>query len=160
MEYDIVEAPEFCLQGCVDVPTPQNPLLPLQNPKSSFLSAEKRARLKRNPVKVRFAEEVLVNGHTQVQAPHAHIHTVFNVILFTNVFFFFFTFVCKKLKLKPAMCVSRETLFSSSPMCLRCTWRMGKPKPLNLIRPPQSRFVLSISTLFSKKRFLNLFSYY
>ncbi|KAM9470322.1 uncharacterized protein frmpd1b isoform 2-T2 [Clarias gariepinus] len=35
------------------------------NPKSSFLSAEKRARLKRNPVKVRFAEEVLVNGHTQ-----------------------------------------------------------------------------------------------
>lgn len=35
-------------------------------PKSSFLTAEKRARLKTNPVKVRFAEEVLVNGHTQV----------------------------------------------------------------------------------------------
>ncbi|KAG7329258.1 hypothetical protein KOW79_007432 [Hemibagrus wyckioides] len=35
------------------------------NPKSSFMSAEKRARLRRNPVKVRFAEEVLVNGHTQ-----------------------------------------------------------------------------------------------
>ncbi|XP_078532430.1 FERM and PDZ domain-containing protein 1 isoform X2 [Lissotriton helveticus] len=34
-------------------------------PKSSFLTAEKRARLKCNPVKVRFAEEVLVNGHTQ-----------------------------------------------------------------------------------------------
>ncbi|XP_071587900.1 FERM and PDZ domain-containing protein 1 isoform X1 [Heliangelus exortis] len=34
-------------------------------PKSSFLTAEKRARLKMNPVKVRFAEEVLVNGHTQ-----------------------------------------------------------------------------------------------
>ncbi|NWH77463.1 FRPD1 protein, partial [Piaya cayana] len=34
-------------------------------PKSSFLTAEKRARLKTNPVKVRFAEEVLVNGHTQ-----------------------------------------------------------------------------------------------
>ncbi|NXI61010.1 FRPD1 protein, partial [Anseranas semipalmata] len=34
-------------------------------PKSSFLTAEKRARLKINPVKVRFAEEVLVNGHTQ-----------------------------------------------------------------------------------------------
>ncbi|NXG69358.1 FRPD1 protein, partial [Baryphthengus martii] len=32
-------------------------------PKSSFLTAEKRARLKTNPVKVRFAEEVLVNGH-------------------------------------------------------------------------------------------------
>ncbi|XP_072519046.1 uncharacterized protein frmpd1b isoform X2 [Salminus brasiliensis] len=35
------------------------------NPKSSFMSAEKRARLRRNPVKVRFAEEVVVNGHTQ-----------------------------------------------------------------------------------------------
>ncbi|KAF7241201.1 FERM and PDZ domain-containing protein 1 [Varanus komodoensis] len=34
-------------------------------PKSSFLTAEKRARLKTNPVKVRFAEEVVVNGHTQ-----------------------------------------------------------------------------------------------
>ncbi|NXI42388.1 FRPD1 protein, partial [Galbula dea] len=34
-------------------------------PKSSFLTAEKRARLKTNPVKVHFAEEVLVNGHTQ-----------------------------------------------------------------------------------------------
>ncbi|KAM9214004.1 FERM and PDZ domain-containing protein 1 [Leptosomus discolor] len=34
-------------------------------PKSSFLTAEKRARLKTNPVKVRFAEEVMVNGHTQ-----------------------------------------------------------------------------------------------
>ncbi|NWW42514.1 FRPD1 protein, partial [Pedionomus torquatus] len=34
-------------------------------PKSSFLTEEKRARLKTNPVKVRFAEEVLVNGHTQ-----------------------------------------------------------------------------------------------
>ncbi|NWQ96782.1 FRPD1 protein, partial [Burhinus bistriatus] len=37
-------------------------------PKSSFLTAEKRARLKTNPVKVRFAEEVLVNGHTQVNS--------------------------------------------------------------------------------------------
>ncbi|NXY09421.1 FRPD1 protein, partial [Pteruthius melanotis] len=34
-------------------------------PKSSFLTAEKRARLKTNPVKVRFAEEVLLNGHCQ-----------------------------------------------------------------------------------------------
>ncbi|NWY06505.1 FRPD1 protein, partial [Nothoprocta ornata] len=34
-------------------------------PKSSFLTAEKRAKLKTNPVKVRFAEEVLVNGHSQ-----------------------------------------------------------------------------------------------
>ncbi|XP_048358712.1 FERM and PDZ domain-containing protein 1 [Sphaerodactylus townsendi] len=37
----------------------------LGGPKSSFLTAEKRARLKSNPVKVRFAEEVVVNGHTQ-----------------------------------------------------------------------------------------------
>ncbi|NXA43187.1 FRPD1 protein, partial [Eudromia elegans] len=34
-------------------------------PKSSFLTAEKRAKLKTNPVKVRFAEEVVVNGHSQ-----------------------------------------------------------------------------------------------
>uniref|UniRef100_A0A6I8NPE5 FERM and PDZ domain-containing protein 1 n=1 Tax=Ornithorhynchus anatinus TaxID=9258 RepID=A0A6I8NPE5_ORNAN len=34
-------------------------------PKSSFLTEEKRARLKINPVKVHFAEEVLVNGHSQ-----------------------------------------------------------------------------------------------
>ncbi|KAM3867365.1 uncharacterized protein frmpd1b [Diretmus argenteus] len=37
----------------------------MTNPKSSIMSAEKRARLKSNPVKVRFAEEVVVNGHTQ-----------------------------------------------------------------------------------------------
>ncbi|XP_075458911.1 FERM and PDZ domain-containing protein 1 isoform X1 [Ascaphus truei] len=35
------------------------------SPKSSFLTAEKRARLRSNPVKVRFAEEVIVNGHCQ-----------------------------------------------------------------------------------------------
>ncbi|KAG9347178.1 hypothetical protein JZ751_006105 [Albula glossodonta] len=34
-------------------------------PKSSFMTAEKRARLRSNPVKVRFAEEVVVNGHAQ-----------------------------------------------------------------------------------------------
>ncbi|XP_005382920.1 PREDICTED: FERM and PDZ domain-containing protein 1 isoform X1 [Chinchilla lanigera] len=34
-------------------------------PKSSFLTDEKRARLKTNPVKVHFAEEVLVSGHSQ-----------------------------------------------------------------------------------------------
>ncbi|NWS88063.1 FRPD1 protein, partial [Toxostoma redivivum] len=38
---------------------------PSGGPKSSFLTAEKRARLKTNPVKVRFAEEVLLNGHSQ-----------------------------------------------------------------------------------------------
>uniref|UniRef100_A0A8C5KMD0 FERM and PDZ domain-containing protein 1 n=1 Tax=Jaculus jaculus TaxID=51337 RepID=A0A8C5KMD0_JACJA len=35
-------------------------------PKSSFLTEEKRARLKTNPVKVHFAEEVLVSGQNQV----------------------------------------------------------------------------------------------
>ncbi|XP_041840030.1 FERM and PDZ domain-containing protein 1 [Melanotaenia boesemani] len=34
-------------------------------PKSSFITPEKRAKLKSNPVKVHFAEEVEVNGHTQ-----------------------------------------------------------------------------------------------
>ncbi|XP_049751751.1 FERM and PDZ domain-containing protein 1 isoform X1 [Elephas maximus indicus] len=34
-------------------------------PKSSFLTEEKRARLKTNPVKVHFAEEVLISGHGQ-----------------------------------------------------------------------------------------------
>lgn len=38
----------------------------LQGPKSSFITPEKRAKLKSNPVKVRFAEEVVVNGHSQV----------------------------------------------------------------------------------------------
>ncbi|KAF7668018.1 hypothetical protein LDENG_00036900 [Lucifuga dentata] len=37
----------------------------MTNPKSSIMSAEKRARLRSNPVKVHFAEEVVVNGHTQ-----------------------------------------------------------------------------------------------
>lgn len=36
-------------------------------PKSSFLTEEKRARLKTNPVKVHFAEEVLVSAHSQVR---------------------------------------------------------------------------------------------
>ncbi|XP_060687918.1 sodium- and chloride-dependent neutral and basic amino acid transporter B(0+)-like [Hemiscyllium ocellatum] len=34
-------------------------------PKSSFITEEKRARLKSNPVKVHFAEEVIVNGQIQ-----------------------------------------------------------------------------------------------
>lgn len=36
-------------------------------PKSSFLTEEKRARLKTNPVKVHFAEEVLVSAQSQVR---------------------------------------------------------------------------------------------
>ncbi|KAL6467171.1 hypothetical protein MHYP_G00249750 [Metynnis hypsauchen] len=34
-------------------------------PKSSFITPEKRAKLKSNPVKVHFAEEVVVNSHSQ-----------------------------------------------------------------------------------------------
>uniref|UniRef100_A0A3B4B394 FERM domain-containing protein n=1 Tax=Periophthalmus magnuspinnatus TaxID=409849 RepID=A0A3B4B394_9GOBI len=36
-----------------------------QGPKSSFITPEKKAKLKCNPVKVRFAEEVEVNGQSQ-----------------------------------------------------------------------------------------------
>uniref|UniRef100_A0A8P4JX81 FERM and PDZ domain containing 4 n=1 Tax=Dicentrarchus labrax TaxID=13489 RepID=A0A8P4JX81_DICLA len=40
-----------------------SPLLSLQkSPKSAFISAAKKAKLKTNPVKVRFAEEVIING--------------------------------------------------------------------------------------------------
>ncbi|XP_033948799.1 FERM and PDZ domain-containing protein 1 isoform X1 [Pseudochaenichthys georgianus] len=49
------------LEDCINVTV----LRHMTNPKSSIMSAEKRARLRSNPVKVRFAEEVVVNGHTQ-----------------------------------------------------------------------------------------------
>ncbi|XP_060936243.1 FERM and PDZ domain-containing protein 1 [Limanda limanda] len=49
------------LEDCITVTV----LRYMTNPKSSIMSAEKRARLRSNPVKVRFAEEVVVNGHTQ-----------------------------------------------------------------------------------------------
>ncbi|KAM9741354.1 uncharacterized protein frmpd1b isoform 1-T1 [Menidia menidia] len=49
------------LDDCINVTI----LRHMTNPKSSIMSAEKRARLRSNPVKVRFAEEVVVNGHTQ-----------------------------------------------------------------------------------------------
>ncbi|KAG7265246.1 hypothetical protein CRUP_033647 [Coryphaenoides rupestris] len=35
---------------------------PYPSPKSAFISAAKKAKLKSNPVKVRFAEEVIING--------------------------------------------------------------------------------------------------
>ncbi|KAI1899285.1 hypothetical protein AGOR_G00060230 [Albula goreensis] len=40
---------------------------PYPSPKSAFISAAKKAKLKSNPVKVRFAEEVIING----QVPEA-----------------------------------------------------------------------------------------
>lgn len=57
-----------CLLLCCDLLCKPNALVFQGGPKSSFLTAEKRARLKTNPVKVRFAEEVVVNGHSQVCA--------------------------------------------------------------------------------------------
>lgn len=39
---------------------------PFQSPKSAFISAAKKARLKSNPVKVRFSEEVIINGQVSV----------------------------------------------------------------------------------------------
>ncbi|XP_039235877.1 FERM and PDZ domain-containing protein 4 isoform X4 [Pipra filicauda] len=41
---------------------PHNILLQKLSPKSAFISAAKKARLKSNPVKVRFSEEVIING--------------------------------------------------------------------------------------------------
>uniref|UniRef100_A0A669DW99 FERM domain-containing protein n=1 Tax=Oreochromis niloticus TaxID=8128 RepID=A0A669DW99_ORENI len=46
------------------------------------MSAEKRARLRSNPVKVRFAEEVVVNGHTQVRKPYLIQKEAGNSLLF------------------------------------------------------------------------------
>ncbi|XP_051514492.1 FERM and PDZ domain-containing protein 1 [Myxocyprinus asiaticus] len=58
------ENAEQMIRECQDSVT-MTILRNMSNPKSSFITAEKRARLRRNPVKVRFAEEVVVNGHTQ-----------------------------------------------------------------------------------------------
>lgn len=46
----------------------------LQLPKSAFMSAAKKAKLKSNPVKVRFAEEVIVNG--QIPVSLSTVYTV------------------------------------------------------------------------------------
>uniref|UniRef100_A0A668A782 FERM and PDZ domain containing 4 n=1 Tax=Myripristis murdjan TaxID=586833 RepID=A0A668A782_9TELE len=40
---------------------------PYPSPKSAFISAAKKAKLKSNPVKVRFAEEVIINGQNSVK---------------------------------------------------------------------------------------------
>lgn len=44
-----------------------------KSPKSAFISAAKKAKLKTNPVKVRFAEEVIING----QVPVSHTGFIF-----------------------------------------------------------------------------------
>ncbi|XP_071394704.1 FERM and PDZ domain-containing protein 1 [Centroberyx affinis] len=52
------------IRECQDTVT-MTVLRTMMGPKSSFITPEKRAKLKSNPVKVRFAEEVEVNGHSQ-----------------------------------------------------------------------------------------------
>ncbi|KAM9793105.1 FERM and PDZ domain-containing protein 1 [Neosynchiropus ocellatus] len=52
------------IRECQDTLT-MTVLRTMMGPKSSFITPEKRAKLKSNPVKVRFAEEVEVNGHSQ-----------------------------------------------------------------------------------------------
>ncbi|CDQ57006.1 unnamed protein product [Oncorhynchus mykiss] len=49
-------------EGVVLLPTVFFIQTPPQSPKSAFISAAKKAKLKSNPVKVRFAEEVIING--------------------------------------------------------------------------------------------------
>ncbi|XP_056264995.1 FERM and PDZ domain-containing protein 1 isoform X2 [Pseudoliparis swirei] len=52
------------IRECQDVLT-MTVLRTMSSPKSSFITLEKRAKLRSNPVKVHFAEEVEVNGHVQ-----------------------------------------------------------------------------------------------
>ncbi|XP_042341445.1 FERM and PDZ domain-containing protein 1 [Plectropomus leopardus] len=52
------------IRECQDTLT-MTVLRTMQGPKSSFITPEKRAKLRSNPVKVHFAEEVEVNGHSQ-----------------------------------------------------------------------------------------------
>ncbi|XP_076001860.1 uncharacterized protein frmpd1a [Genypterus blacodes] len=52
------------IRECQDTLT-MTVLRTMLGPKSSFITPEKRAKLKSNPVKVHFAEEVEVNGHSQ-----------------------------------------------------------------------------------------------
>ncbi|XP_034399558.1 FERM and PDZ domain-containing protein 1 [Cyclopterus lumpus] len=52
------------IRECQDVLT-MTVLRTMLGPKSSFITPEKRAKLRSNPVKVHFAEEVEVNGHSQ-----------------------------------------------------------------------------------------------
>uniref|UniRef100_A0A8C5HNV8 FERM and PDZ domain-containing protein 1-like n=1 Tax=Gouania willdenowi TaxID=441366 RepID=A0A8C5HNV8_GOUWI len=52
------------IRECQDTLT-MTVLRTMLGPKSSFITPEKRAKLRSNPVKVHFAEEVEVNGHSQ-----------------------------------------------------------------------------------------------
>ncbi|XP_044046566.1 FERM and PDZ domain-containing protein 1 [Siniperca chuatsi] len=52
------------IRECQD-PLTMTVLRTMLGPKSSFITPEKRAKLRSNPVKVHFAEEVEVNGHSQ-----------------------------------------------------------------------------------------------
>lgn len=53
-----------------------DPVLSLQSPKSAFISAAKKAKLRSNPAKVRFSEQVTVGETDPVSAalPSSMVH--------------------------------------------------------------------------------------
>uniref|UniRef100_A0A8C5BMF2 FERM and PDZ domain containing 4 n=1 Tax=Gadus morhua TaxID=8049 RepID=A0A8C5BMF2_GADMO len=53
---------------------------PYPSPKSAFISAAKKAKLKSNPVKVRFAEEVIINGQVPNSAKDSSLLFMPNVL--------------------------------------------------------------------------------
>ncbi|XP_038631221.1 FERM and PDZ domain-containing protein 3 isoform X1 [Scyliorhinus canicula] len=55
-------------------------LQPHQSPKSAFISAAKKAQLRTNPVKVRFSEEVTINGNTSDPMKEKTLMLISNVL--------------------------------------------------------------------------------
>ncbi|XP_041052086.1 FERM and PDZ domain-containing protein 3 [Carcharodon carcharias] len=55
-------------------------LQPHQSPKSAFISAAKKAQLRTNPVKVRFSEEVTINGNTSDPMKEETLMLISNVL--------------------------------------------------------------------------------
>ncbi|XP_078068178.1 FERM and PDZ domain-containing protein 3 [Mustelus asterias] len=55
-------------------------LQPHQSPKSAFISAAKKAQLRTNPVKVRFSEEVTINGNTSDSMKEETLMLISNVL--------------------------------------------------------------------------------
>ncbi|XP_067903097.1 FERM and PDZ domain-containing protein 3 [Heterodontus francisci] len=55
-------------------------LQPHQSPKSAFISAAKKAQLRTNPVKVRFSEEVTINGNSSDHMKEETLMLISNVL--------------------------------------------------------------------------------
>ncbi|XP_072914276.1 FERM and PDZ domain-containing protein 3 isoform X2 [Hemitrygon akajei] len=55
-------------------------LQPYQSPKSAFISAAKKAQLRTNPVKVRFSEEVTINGNSSDPMKEETLMLISNVL--------------------------------------------------------------------------------